>query len=75
MKMVRIKFKNTKDDAIGFLELSRQTRVVCLQDDTYEIPFSALDIANALNIPYEVIETEGLDNVIRKIRNTASLKV
>lgn len=75
MKMVRIKFKDTKNDAVGFLELSKRIRVVCLPDDTYEIAFSALDILNALNIPYEVIETEGLDNVLRKIRDTASAKI
>ncbi|MEW6419222.1 MAG: hypothetical protein AB1480_14100 [Nitrospirota bacterium] len=74
MKMVRIKFTSTENDAIGFLELSKRIRVVCLHDDTYEIPFSALNMLDALNIPYEVIATEGLDNVLRKIRDTAFLE-
>lgn len=75
MKMVKIKFKTRENDAVGFLELSKRIRVVCLPDDTYEIPFSAINMLNALSIPYEVIETEGLDNVLRKIRNTASAKI
>jgi len=75
MKMVRIKFKGTENDAIGFLELSKRIRVVCLPGDTYEIPFSALDMIDSLNIPYTVIETEGFDNAIRKIRDTASAKI
>ena len=75
MKMVRIKFKGTENDAIGFLELSKRIRVVCLPEDTYEIPFSALAMIDSLNIPYTVIETEGFDNAIRKIRATASAKI
>ena len=75
MKMVRIKFKGTENDAIGFLELSKRIRIVCLPEDTYEIPFSALAMVDSLNIPYTVIETEGFDNAIRKIRATASAKI
>jgi len=75
MKMVRIKFKGTENDAIGFLELSKRIRVVCLPEDTYEIPFSALKMIDSLDIPYTVIETEGFDNAIRKIRDTASAKI
>jgi len=75
MKMIRIKFKKDKDEAIGLLELSKKVRIVCFQDDTYEIPFSALEIINALNIPYEIIKTEGFDNVLRKVRNIDSIKV
>ena len=73
--MVRIKFKNTKDDAIGFLELSKRLRVICLPDDTYEIPSSALAALDTLNISYTVVDTEGFDNAIRKIRTTASAKI
>lgn len=75
MKMVRIKFNGTENDAVGFLELSKRISVVCLPEDTYEIPFSALEILDSLNIPYTVIETEGFDNAIRKIRDTASAKI
>jgi len=75
MKMVKIKFKNSENDAVGFLELSKRIKVVCLPGDTYEIPFSALGMLDALNIPYEIIQTEGLDNVLRKIRDTASAKI
>jgi hypothetical protein len=75
MKMVRIKFKDKKDDAVGFLELSKRIKVICLPEDTYEIPFSALKKLDALNISYIVIETEGFDNAIRKIRDTASAKI
>ncbi|MBI4689222.1 MAG: hypothetical protein HY754_02980 [Nitrospirae bacterium] len=73
--MVKIKFKDANDDAVGFLELSKRTRVICLQNDIYEIPFSALTVLDAINIPYEIIQVEGLDNVLRKIRDTASVKI
>lgn len=75
MKMVRIKFEGSENDARGFLELAKRVRVICLSGDTYEVPFSALEFLDALNIPYTVIETEGFDNAIRKIRDTASAKV
>jgi len=75
MEMVRIKFKDSKDDAVGFLELSKRVRVICLPDDTYEISSSALAVLDSLNISYTVVETEGFDNAIRKIRDTASAKI
>ncbi len=75
MKMVRIKFEDPKDDAKGFLELSKRVRVICLPEDTYEIPSSALVALDGLNISYTVVKTEGFDNAIRKIRDTASAKI
>ena len=75
MRMVRIKFKEPKDDASGFLELSKRVRVICLPGDTYEIQSSALQILDSLDIPYSIVETEGFDNAIRKIRDTASAKI
>ncbi len=75
MEMVRIKFKDSKDDAVGFLELSKRLRIICLPDDTYEIPSSALAALDTLNISYTVVDTEGFDNAIRKIRTTASAKI
>lgn len=75
MKMVRIKFKDYQNDAVGFLELSKRVSVICLPEDTYEIPSSALVVLDGLNISYTVVETEGFDNAIRKIRDTASAKI
>jgi len=75
MRMVRVKFKDSKNDAVGFLELSKRLRVICLPDDTYEIPSSALAVLDTLNISYTVVDTEGFDNAIRTIRTTASAKI
>ena len=59
MRMARVKFKNDKDDARGFVELAKRVRVICLPDDEYEISEKALSILDELDIPYSLLEIEG----------------
>ena len=42
MQMVKIKFQSPGQDAQGALELAKRFTVICLPDDTYEVPEAAL---------------------------------
>lgn len=75
MRMAHIKFKNDKDDARGLVELVKRIRVICLPNDEYEIPEKNLTILDELDIPYSLLEIEGLDSVYGKIRNSTATKV
>lgn len=68
--MVKIKFRNPTHDAQGALALAKRCRVICLPDDTYEVPASALAILDELRLPYHILETEGFDYAVRALRNT-----
>jgi hypothetical protein len=52
MKMVKIKFQNPGEDAQGALELAKRFPVICLRQDTYEVPEAALAILNELHLAY-----------------------
>lgn len=75
MQMVRIKFKNDKDDALGSYELAKRMKVICLPNDVYEVSAKGLNILNDLNIDCQIIKREGLDYVRRAIRDTLTSPV
>jgi hypothetical protein len=52
MQMVKIKFQNPAHDARGSLELAKRFRVICLPEDTYEVPAAALTVLDELQLPY-----------------------
>ena len=57
MQMVKIKFQNPADDARGALELAKRFTVICLPEDTYEVPEAALAILDELHLVYCLLET------------------
>lgn len=69
MQMVKIKFQNSVQDARGALELAKRFTVICLPEDTYEVPAAALAVLDELNLSYSVLETEGFDHAVRTLRN------
>ena len=69
MKMVKIKFQSPGEDARGALELAKRFTVICLPQDTYEIPEAALAMLGELHLPYCLLETEGFDYAVRALRN------
>jgi hypothetical protein len=69
MQMVKIKFQNPTHDAQGSLELAKRFRVICLPEDTYEVPAAALAVLDELQLPYRLLETEGFDHAVRTLRN------
>ena len=52
MKMVKIRFQNPGEDARGALELAKRLMVICLPQDTYEVPEAALTILDELRLAY-----------------------
>jgi hypothetical protein len=72
MKMVKIRFANTLDDARGALELAKHFKVICLPDDVYEVPEEAIAVLHNVNISPHILQTEGFDDAIRTLRNLAS---
>ncbi len=69
MQMVKIKFQNPGQDAQGALELAKRFTVICLPNDTYEVPEAALTVLDELRLAYDVLETEGFDHAVRTLRN------
>lgn len=69
MQMVKIKFQDSAQDARGALELAKRFTVICLPEDTYEIPVVALTVLDQLQLSYQVLETEGFDHAVRTLRN------
>ena len=69
MKMVKIKFQDPGEDAQGALELAKRFTVICLPQDTYEVPETALAILDELHLAYCLLETEGFDHAVRALRN------
>ncbi len=55
VQMVKIKFQNPTHDAQGALELAKRFRVICLPEDTYEVPAVALAILDDLRLPYRIL--------------------
>jgi hypothetical protein len=55
MQMVKIKFQNPAQDAQGALELARRFTVICLPEDTYEVPAVALAILDQLQLSYQIL--------------------
>ena len=72
MQMVKIKFQIPEQDARGALELAKRFTVICLPDDTYEVPAGALALLDELQLSYCVLETEGFDHAVRALRNPAA---
>jgi len=68
MQMVKIKFQNPAEDAQGALELAKHCTVICLPEDTYEVPEAALAILDELHLAYCLLETEGFDYAVRALR-------
>ena len=75
MKMVKVRFANPADDAVGALALAKQFKVICLPEDTYEVPHQALKVLDRLNLRYVLLETEGFDHAIRALRNPAAPQI
>jgi hypothetical protein len=75
MQMVKIKFQHPEQDAWGALELAKRFTVICLPDDTYEVPAGALGVLAELGLAYRVLETEGFDHALRTLRNPAAPSV
>lgn len=69
MQMVKIKFRTPAQDARGALELAKRVTVICLPEDTYEVPAGALAVLDELQLSYHVLETEGFDYAVRTLRN------
>ena len=69
MQMVKIKFQNPAQDAQGVLELAKRFTVICLPEDTYEVPAAALAVLDQLQLSYQILETEGFDHAVRTLRN------
>lgn len=69
MQMVKIKFRNSAQDAQGALELAKRFTVICLPEDTYEVPAAALAVLDQLQLSYQILETEGFDHAVRTLRN------
>jgi hypothetical protein len=69
MQMVKLKFQDPTHDAQGALELAKRFRVICLPEDTYEVPQVALAVLDALQLSYRILETEGFDHAVRALRN------
>ena len=69
MQMVKIKFHNPAQDARGALELAKRFTVICLPEDTYEVPAAALAVLDQLQLSYQIPETEGFDHAVRALRN------
>lgn len=69
MQMVKIKFHTPDQDARGALELAKRFTVICLPEDTYEVPAGALTVLDELQLSYHVLETEGFDYAVRTLRN------
>ena len=57
MHMVKIKFQSPVQDAQGVLELTKRFTVICLPEDTYEIPAAALAVLDELQLSYCILET------------------
>ena len=72
MQMVKIKFQRAEHDAWGALELAKRFTVICLPDDTYEVPEAALTALDDLQLAYCLLETEGFDRAVRTLRNSAT---
>ena len=70
MQMVKIKFQSPAQDAQGALELAKRFTVICLPEDTYEVPSAALAMLDALPLSYCILETEGFDRAVRALRNS-----
>jgi hypothetical protein len=75
MNMVRIRFTNASDDARGSLELAKSFKVICLPNDTYEVPEEALTLLRELGLSHHVLHTEGFDHAIRTLRNPSSAPI
>ena len=69
MQMVKIKFQTPEHDARGALELAKRFTVICLPEDTYEVPAAALEVLDKLHLSYCILETEGFDHAVRALRN------
>jgi len=50
--MVKLRFKNSADDAAGALALAKHFKVICLPDDIYEVPDQALTLLDTLQVSY-----------------------
>lgn len=70
MQMVKIKFQSPAQDAQGALELAKHFTVICLPEDTYEVPSAALAMLDASHLSYCILETEGFDRAVRALRNS-----
>ena len=58
MQMVKIKFQNPAQDAQGALELAKRFTVICLPQDTYEVPTAALAVLDELSLSYRISSFE-----------------
>ena len=70
MQMVKIKFQNAVQDAQGALALAKHFTVICLPEDTYEVPAVVLGVLDELHFSYSILETEGFDRAVRALRNS-----
>lgn len=75
MEMIRIKFNDKEADAKGSCELAKRIRVICLPDDTYEIPLRSLKILDDIKIEYHILRKESFDYAYSAIRNPVASQV
>jgi len=75
MKMIKLRFTNPTNDAAGALALAKKFKVICLPNDTYEVPDQALELLDEFQLPYVLLETEGFDHAIRALRNSLTTPV
>jgi hypothetical protein len=72
MQMVKIKLQHPQEDARGALELAKRFTVICLPEDTYEVPAAALGFLDELHFAYCLLETAGFDYAVRTLRNPSA---
>jgi hypothetical protein len=72
MKMVRFRFANESDVARGFVGLAKRVQLYCFPNDEFELAQRDLWMLDELEIPYEVVRTEGFDHAYREIRGPAA---
>lgn len=74
VRMVKIKFADSAQEADGFLALSTRMHVFCFPGNTYEFAESGLSVLNDLRIPFQVIVEEGFDRAYHELRNSRTGK-
>ncbi|MBI5555744.1 MAG: hypothetical protein HY920_07850 [Elusimicrobia bacterium] len=68
MKMIKIHFLSSLDDARGAIELAKHFSVICLPDDIYEVPEEAISVLDKIGISPQILQTEGFDNALETLR-------
>ena len=54
--------------------MAKHFTVICLPEDTYEVPSAALAVLDELHLSYCILETEGFDRAVRRYEILLPLK-